>query len=133
MLRKQYKTLLRRFLSREIRKYRTQCKLTQEQISERLCMAPRSYADLEHGACGCAGLTVVLFLLLLTAYINRGETPAVTGALGLIIMIAGWFGVAIGVRGLREIEKDYRSCRVGIVLNGILAFSLTALFLGGLF
>ena len=64
MLRKQYKTLLRRFLSREIRKYRTQCKLTQEQISERLCMAPRSYADLEHGACGCSGLTVVLFLLL---------------------------------------------------------------------
>ena len=45
MLRKQYKTLLRRFLSREIRKYRTQCKLTQEQISERLCMAPRSYAE----------------------------------------------------------------------------------------
>ena len=63
MLRKQYKTLLRRFLSREIRKYRTQCKLTQEQISERLCMAPRSYADLEHGACGCSGLTVVLFNL----------------------------------------------------------------------
>lgn len=65
MLRKQYKSLLRRFLSREIGKYRTQCKLTQEQISERLCMDPRSYADLEHGACGCSDLTVVLFLLLL--------------------------------------------------------------------
>lgn len=85
-------------------------------------------------SCMIAGVVLlVYFLLLLTAYINRGETPAVTGALGLIIMIAGWFGVAIGVRGLREIEKDYRSCRVGIVLNGILAFSLTALFLGGLF
>lgn len=65
MLRQQYKTFLRRFLSGEIRKYRTQCQLTQEQISERLCMAPRSYADLEHGACGCSGLTVVLFLLML--------------------------------------------------------------------
>ncbi|WP_300415588.1 helix-turn-helix transcriptional regulator [uncultured Oscillibacter sp.] len=65
MLRQQYKSLLSRFLSGEVRKYRTQYRLTQEQLSERLCMAPRSYADLEHGVCGCSGLTVVLFLLLL--------------------------------------------------------------------
>lgn len=65
MLRQQYKFLLRRFLSGEIRKYRIQCRLTQEELSERLCMAPRSYAYLEHGACGCSGLTVVLFMLLL--------------------------------------------------------------------
>ena len=65
MLRRQYLSRLRRFLSGEIRKYRIQWQLTQEQISERLCMAPRSYADLEHGECGCSGLTVVLFLLLL--------------------------------------------------------------------
>ena len=65
MLRQQYKSLLSRFLSGEVRKYRTQYRLTQEQLSERLCVAPRSYADLEHGVCGCSGLTVVLFLLLL--------------------------------------------------------------------
>lgn len=65
MLRQQYKSHLRRFFSKEIQKYRTQCHLTQEEISERLCMAPRSYADLEHGTCGCSCLTVVLFLLLL--------------------------------------------------------------------
>ena len=65
MLRQQYKSILSRFLSGEVRKYRTQYRLTQEQLSERLCMAPRSYADLEHGVCGCSGLTVVLFLLLL--------------------------------------------------------------------
>lgn len=65
MLRQQYISLLRQFLSREIRKYRTRRRLTQEQLSERLCMAPRSYADLEHGICGCSGLTVVLFLLIL--------------------------------------------------------------------
>lgn len=65
MLRQKYASLLRRFLSKELRKYRAQCQLTQEQVSEQLCMAPRSYADLEHGACGCSGLTVMLFLLLL--------------------------------------------------------------------
>lgn len=65
MLRQQYKTLMRRFFSREIRKYRLEWELTQEQLSERLCMAPRSYADLERGISGCSGLTVILFMVLL--------------------------------------------------------------------
>lgn len=65
MLRQQYASLLRRFLSRELGRHRARRRLTQEQLSERLCMAPRSYADLEHGVCGCSGLTVVLFLLQL--------------------------------------------------------------------
>lgn len=65
MLRQQYKYCLRRFFSKGMRKYRKHNRLTQEQMSERLCMAVRSYADLEHGECGCSGLTVVLFLLLL--------------------------------------------------------------------
>ena len=50
LLRQQYGSLMRRFFSRELRGYRTRC------------MAPRSYADLEHGICGCSGLTVMLFL-----------------------------------------------------------------------
>lgn len=33
MLRQQYKSLLSRFLSGEVRKYRTQYRLTQEQLS----------------------------------------------------------------------------------------------------
>lgn len=65
MLRQQYKSFVGRFFSNAIGKYRAQYRLTQEQISERLCMAPRSYADLEHGESGCSGLTVTLFLLLL--------------------------------------------------------------------
>lgn len=65
MLRQKCISLLRRFLSRSIRKYRMQHQLTQEQLSELLYMAPRSYADLEHGTCGCSALTLIRFLLLL--------------------------------------------------------------------
>lgn len=62
MLRQKYKMLLRRFFSREIGKCRIQLQLTQEEFSERLCMAPRSYVDLEHGTSGCSDVTLVLFL-----------------------------------------------------------------------
>lgn len=65
MSRQKYKLLLRKVFSEEIKKCRTQRQLTQEQMAERLCMEPRSYIDLEHGECGCSGLTVVLFLLQL--------------------------------------------------------------------
>lgn len=65
MLRKQYIVFLRRFFSREVGKFRAQSHLTQEKLSEQLCMAPRSYASLEHGKSGCSGLTLMLFLLLL--------------------------------------------------------------------
>lgn len=66
MLRKQYKVHLRRFFSKEIGRCRIRKGLTQEQFAERLCMDPRSYADLEHGESGCSCLTVILFLVQLS-------------------------------------------------------------------
>lgn len=65
MLRQIYKSLLRSLLSKQIRHFRSQRHLTQEQMAERLCVAPRSYADLEHEKYGCSALTVFLFLALL--------------------------------------------------------------------
>lgn len=65
MLRQCYKLLIQRLFSSHLRQYRGQRGLTQEQMAELLCMAPRSYADLESGAYCCSGLTIILFLLLL--------------------------------------------------------------------
>lgn len=64
-MRRQYESCLSLFYSRKIRQYRIQHHLTQEQIAEHLCMTPRSYADLEHGICGCSCLTLTRFLALL--------------------------------------------------------------------
>lgn len=65
MLRQHYKHLVRDLLSTRLRQYRGEARLTQEQMAEQLCVATRSYADLEQGKYGCSGLTVIRFLLLL--------------------------------------------------------------------
>lgn len=65
MLRQRYRHLIQRLLSIRLRQYRGESGLTQEQMAELLCMAPRSYSDLEHGIYSCSGLTVILFLILL--------------------------------------------------------------------
>lgn len=65
MVRQLYKPLLRSLLSEQMRRFRSQRRLTQEQMAERLRVAPRSYADLEHEKYTCSALTVFLFLTLL--------------------------------------------------------------------
>lgn len=65
MLRQQYMLLLRKLFSIRLRQFRGEALLTQEQMAEHLCVAPRSYADLEKGKYCCSGLTVFFFLILL--------------------------------------------------------------------
>lgn len=65
MLRQQYKHLLRNLFSGRLRQFRGEAQLTQEQMAEYLCVAPRSYADLEQGKYGCSGLTIIRLLILL--------------------------------------------------------------------
>ena len=52
-------------LSYAIGYYRKKKGYSQEQMAERLRVAPRSYADLEHEKYTCSALTVFLFLTLL--------------------------------------------------------------------
>lgn len=70
MPRQEYKNRLRKLFSGRLRQLRTEAQLTQEQMAERLCVAPRSYADLEQGKYGCSGLTVIRLLIFL------GDTEA---------------------------------------------------------
>lgn len=49
-----------------LRKYRSQHKLTQEQMARAFMISCRSYADLEHGICCPSGLTFAMFLTFLS-------------------------------------------------------------------
>lgn len=61
-----YKRLLNNFLADQIKQFRTGHGLTQEVMSEHLCMEPRSYIYLEKKRYGCSALTLMRFLMQLT-------------------------------------------------------------------
>ncbi|MEF9840822.1 MAG: DUF6142 family protein [Lachnospiraceae bacterium] len=84
-------------------------------------------------SCVCAlGIGMLLVLLIFSAYAKRGNSPIYTGALGIGGFIFSCVGVNIGIKGMREREKNYITCRVGIGMNVFYILCFFLLFLRGL-
>jgi len=64
-VRQRLNPLLRLFMAERFRDFRMEQHFTQEQMSEKLWISPRSYIDLEHGRYRCSMMTAFLFLLCL--------------------------------------------------------------------
>lgn len=76
-----------------------------------------------------------LFLLVIAfsvSYITKGEVNALIGVVGLAALALAAAGAAKGVTGFREREKNYSTCKVGVVMNGILLLGMIGIFLRGL-
>lgn len=107
---------------------------------ERKKRGTRKYgqAKLKHSRMGVyslafsAGALVLLGGCILTAYAMRGETYSFIGGLGILSVLLAGLGIRAGVRGMREREKRYITCRAGIAFNGIILLALVVIFLGGL-
>lgn len=84
-------------------------------------------------ACLFALVSVLMQLMLIyVAYRTYGETSPVIGSLGLIAFIVACAGVGYGINGFRERERNYSTCKLGIVLNGLIIIGFIFLFIRGL-
>lgn len=108
---------------------------------ERRARGSRKYgqAKLKHSkrgilSCVAAGVVALsITISLATAYNNAGATGAYIGGLGLVTMILAGVGIYTAIRGFKEREKDYRTCKVGLACNIFFLVSLVAIFCRGLF
>lgn len=64
-MREEIRKLLQALMAERIGQFRDEQNLTQEQMSEKLMMSPRSYRDLERGITGCSLQTYLQFQLCL--------------------------------------------------------------------
>ena len=63
-MRNDYEEILKQLFCKRLFDVRTMAwNITQEEMAQKLSMAPRSYADLEHGINGCSAVTLTLFLV----------------------------------------------------------------------
>lgn len=82
---------------------------------------------------GIAVSVIVIFMLLvLTAFLHRGRSAPIIGSFGLFTILLSVIGIRFGIRGLRERDKNYVTCRWGIVLNGLILLSLLGMFVKGI-
>lgn len=78
------------------------------------------------------GSLAILLICILAAFVMRGNTFGIIGGLGIISIVLAALGIRAGVKGMREREKRYITCKAGITLNIIILLGLAAIFLGGL-
>lgn len=95
-------------------------------------------AELKHsrrGMMSCMLAFISAFLMVLifsVSYISRGEVNIFVGLAGIMALVIAAAGLLRGIEGFKERNKNYVSCKAGIICNGILLFTFIATFIRGL-
>lgn len=84
-------------------------------------------------SCMMAGLvTAILIALIAVAFIKKGQSAAIIGSFGIFTVILSVIGLITGLRGFKERDKNYLTCKIGAGVNGAVLFFLIAIFVRGL-
>ena len=85
-------------------------------------------------SCVMVGSAFVLLLILLAiAYINGGTAATVIGGVGMSAMVLTGASIYTAIRGFREREKDYLTCKIGLAASSLLILGFAGIFCRGLF
>lgn len=80
-----------------------------------------------------AVVCILLILMILISYVGKGDVNIFIGFIGLGTLVLSAMGLWLGVKGLKERDKNYITCRVGIGMNAAVLLGLAAIFIRGLF
>ena len=76
-------------------------------------------------------VTAVIAGLIGMAFMNKGKSAAMVGSFGVFDMILACIGIVTGVKGFKERDKNYLTCKIGIVVNGLILLALILVFIRG--
>ncbi len=84
-------------------------------------------------SCWCGGAAVLIFAgCILYSYLMRGKTAGIVGGIMLLPCIFSVAGVVASVKGLRERERNYLTCRIGLPVSALVLILFCAIFIGGI-
>ncbi len=75
----------------------------------------------------------LMMLIFSVSYISRGEVNIFVGLTGLMVLVMAIIGLERGIKGFKEREKNYASCKSGIVCNAVLLLIFIATYIRGFF
>lgn len=75
----------------------------------------------------------ILIVMITGSFSVKGHVGMFAGVAGIAALIIAWRGLVYGTRGFKERDKNYITCRVGTVFNGVLLLLMCGLFIRGLF
>ncbi len=112
-----------------------------DKAKERKKRENRKYgqAKLKHSkkgiqSCVIAGIVIVtLATMIVIAYMSAGTTEPYIGGLALVAMVLAVTGGVLALRGFKERERNYLTCKIGIGCNIFVIIAFVAIFCRGLF
>lgn len=75
----------------------------------------------------------LLIVSIMIAFLMRGKTLGFVGGMGMLSMVLAGLGIRAALKGFRERERNYITCRIGMVANIVILLELIVIFFGGLF
>lgn len=92
------------------------------------------HSSMGKNSCRLALVSLALILVsIMIAYVMRGKTVGAVGGLGILSVVSAGLGFRAAIKGLREQERLYITCRLGIAANSLILLGLIVIFFGGLF
>lgn len=83
-------------------------------------------------SCIVAGSVLILYLALIVySFLHKGQTAAWSGSLGIFGFVVAGLGLSDAIRGFRERDKNYLTCRIGIAGNAFVLICLAMTFVRG--
>lgn len=110
------------------RQERGRKKHSRKQDKDRLIHSRRGVSS-----CVYAGLIfATLIAMIVISCVTKGNAPAWIGGLALVTFFGSWTGIITGFRGFKERDKNYITCKVGVVCNMLLLAGFAGIFIRGL-
>lgn len=103
-------------------------------------LATRKYGQsyLKHStmgkrSCWLAGISLgILVASIVIAFVMRGKTIGFVGGMGVLAVVLAGAGAKAAMKGFRERERNYLTCRIGMTVNILILLGLIGIFVGGL-
>ena len=78
-----------------------------------------------------AGSALILALCIGISYAVKGKAAAVIGLAGILAAVCAGYGVRAALKGTKERDRNYITCKIGLVCNIIMIAGLSIIYIGG--
>lgn len=72
-------------------------------------------------------------ILMLVSYKSAGKASSLMGSFAFMAIVFSGTGLGMAIRGLKERNKNFKTCKFGIAFNGLIFLILFIIFCRGLF
>ena len=76
---------------------------------------------------------MIVFLIVVSSIKDKGDVGIALGWLGICALLMAIYGLSQGIKGLKERDKTYTTCKIGIVANGLIILFFVAIYIRGIF